>query len=48
MAYEWVMTGTENGKYKKTFGIIILRLKDGKVVEDRFMAEDVKEGETVA
>ena len=48
VAYEWIMAGTEDGKYKKTFGITILRLKNGKIIEDRFIADDVRAGETVA
>lgn len=48
VAYEWVMSRTENGTFIKTKGITILRIKNGKITEDHFVAADVKQGLTSA
>ncbi len=49
VAYEWKMSRTdEQGKDKTTVGITILRISGGKIVEDRFLADDVKPDETPA
>jgi len=42
VAYEWAMSGTEDGKYQKYIGITILHLRDGKIISDRFLADKVK------
>jgi ketosteroid isomerase-like protein len=43
VAFHWKMSGTnEQGKYETTVGITLLRLFDGKIVEDRFLSADVK------
>lgn len=44
VAYQWTMSRTVDGKLTKSVGITILRFKDGKIVEDRFISGDVKEG----
>jgi hypothetical protein len=38
------MTGTsEQGKFETTVGITLLRLENGRIVEDRFLAGNIKE-----
>lgn len=47
VAYEWKMSRTdEQGKLKTTVGITILKIKDGKIIEDYFLADDVKPDQT--
>jgi ketosteroid isomerase-like protein len=43
VAYEWEMSGTDKqGKLKTNIGITILKIRDGKIVEDRFISGEVK------
>lgn len=44
VAYEWTMSGTLDGTLTKSFGITILHFNDGKILEDRFVSVEVKEG----
>ncbi len=49
VAYGWKMTGIDKQGNEKTFvGITILRLKNGKIVDDRFVAEEVKTAQPAA
>jgi hypothetical protein len=44
VAYHWTMTGTYmQGKSWKFVGITLLRLDKGKIVEDRFLAVEIKQ-----
>jgi hypothetical protein len=42
VAYHWTMTGTnEQGKFETTVGITLLRLENGKIVEDRYLSGNI-------
>ena len=41
-AFRWTMSWTEEGKLKKAVGITILRIRNGKVVDDYFISDFVK------
>ena len=42
VAYHWTMTGTnEQGKFETTVGITLLRLENGKIIEDRFLSGNI-------
>ena len=44
VAYLWNMTGTnEKGKFETYIGITLLRLEEGKIVEDRYVAGTLAE-----
>lgn len=42
VAYQWTMSCTVNGTFTKSVGMTFLRFKNGKIIEDRFVAVDVK------
>ncbi len=42
IAFSWTMTGTEDGQPRKMIGISFLRLKNGKIIEDRYVVNEVE------
>lgn len=47
VAYEWEMSGTDKqGKHTTNIGITILKIKNGKIVEDHFIADEVKQDQS--
>lgn len=48
VAYGWTMRGTVNGERSKVVGMTFLRLKDGKIIDDSFVASDLIPEEELA
>lgn len=46
VAYEWMMSGTEDGAEFLNVGMTILHFRGGKIIDDRFIEDHVKAAQT--